>query len=63
MFTPSHPDLRWRKSSRSNGAQACVELAHAVDGLLVRDSKNTSGPVLTVDPAFLSEIKSGRFDI
>ncbi|MEU4804726.1 DUF397 domain-containing protein [Actinosynnema sp. NPDC023587] len=43
------PDpTRWRKSSHSGGNGAdCVELAHAATALLVRDSKNPDGPVLT----------------
>jgi len=39
-------DLVWRKSSRSVGQGACVEMAVRVDRTLVRDSKNPSGPVL-----------------
>jgi hypothetical protein len=39
--------LTWRKSSYSNqGATACVEVAFPAEGVAVRDSKNTTGPVL-----------------
>ncbi|GAB2990175.1 hypothetical protein GCM10023080_064990 [Streptomyces pseudoechinosporeus] len=39
----------WFKSSYSNGAGGeCVECAHGVDGALVRDSKNASGPVVAI---------------
>ncbi|QQM43100.1 DUF397 domain-containing protein [Streptomyces liliifuscus] len=39
----------WFKSSYSNGAGGeCVECAHAVGGALVRDSKDSRGPVLTI---------------
>lgn len=40
---------RWRKSSRSNQSGGnCVEVAGDLAGrVLVRDSKDTSGPVLT----------------
>jgi hypothetical protein len=37
----------WRKSSRSNGAGGnCVEVAGSTDAFRVRDSKNSSGPML-----------------
>jgi len=39
-------DLTWRKSSRSVGQGACVEMAVSVDRTLVRDSKNPCGPAL-----------------
>lgn len=41
------PATTWRKSSYSGGnGGACVEVAHGVNRLLVRDSKNPEGPVL-----------------
>lgn len=52
----------WRKSSYSATSNDCVELAGTLD--LVRDSKNPAGPVLSVAAldAFLSDVRSGRFD-
>ena len=57
----------WQKStySGSNGGQ-CVEVARNVPGLVaVRDSKDTSGPVLVVTPAqwraFLASARRGDF--
>ena len=41
--------LRWRKSSFSTPNGECVEVAHVVEVVGVRDSKNP-GPVLTVTP-------------
>lgn len=41
----------WFKSSYSSGGGGeCVEIAAAVDGIHIRDSKIRSGPVLTVAP-------------
>lgn len=40
------PDDAWYKSSRSAGAHNCVEVAHGHGWTAVRDSKNTTGPVL-----------------
>ena len=57
----------WRKSTRSgdNGGN-CVEVALTQDVVGVRDSKDRTGPVLTVSPAvwrgFLADIKVGRYD-
>lgn len=40
----------WFKSSRSNGATTCVEVAHLSDGTAVRDSTNPGGRVLFFTP-------------
>jgi hypothetical protein len=44
---------RWRKASRSNASGGdCVEVAgNLSDRVLVRDSKDVAGPVLTFTPA------------
>lgn len=47
---------RWRRSSRSTGANNCVETAPLTSGpasglLAVRDSKRTAGPALLFAPA------------
>ncbi|HET9255112.1 MAG TPA: DUF397 domain-containing protein [Pseudonocardiaceae bacterium] len=41
-------EVGWRTSSYSNGGTACVEVATAPDAVLVRDSKNRTGPALTL---------------
>jgi hypothetical protein len=40
------PDNAWYKSSRTAGANNCVEVAHRSGWTAVRDSKNKTGPVL-----------------
>jgi Domain of unknown function (DUF397) len=51
-MTDRHPGTtalahaRWRKSSRSNNAAGCVELAGLASAIAVRDSKHADGPVL-----------------
>ncbi|AHH15860.1 hypothetical protein DUF 397 [Nocardia nova SH22a] len=42
---------RWFKSSHSQGASECVEVAWLADGSVgVRDSKNPTGPALVFTP-------------
>ncbi|MFB7558213.1 DUF397 domain-containing protein [Streptomyces brevispora] len=48
---PTAYELTWFKSSYSTGnGGECVEVAAAATRVHVRDSKQTSGPVLTVGP-------------
>jgi hypothetical protein len=50
---------RWRKSSRSDGHDTCVEVHH--DLTAVRDSKNTAGPTLRGDvTALVAAIRAGK---
>lgn len=59
---------QWRKSSRSGGAQQCVEVATNVPAAsLIRDSKlGEQSPILNVAPSafttFLTATVRGRFD-
>ena len=66
------PDLtgaEWKKSTRSNGSGACVEVATNLHGIVaVRDTKDgANGPVLTFTPAewdaFVGGTKDGEFDL
>ncbi|WP_430782008.1 DUF397 domain-containing protein [Actinoplanes sp. G11-F43] len=57
---------RWRKSSRSTNG-ACVEVAPQPGHILVRDSKDPDGPILTFDrttfASFLAGVTAGEFDL
>ena len=58
--------LTWRKSSRSGAAGHCVEVAGAPSTVLVRDSKDVTGPVLRFGApdwtGFLAGVRAGEFD-
>jgi hypothetical protein len=68
MTAPDLSRVHWRKSIRSEGSNACVELAGLRGGqVAVRDSKNPHSGVLAFDQtawaAFAARIKCGRVDL
>ncbi|MDL4820613.1 DUF397 domain-containing protein [Actinomadura opuntiae] len=57
----------WRTSSYSSGqGTQCVEVGCMTRGVVARDSKDPSGPVLAFSPgewaAFLGDVKRGLYD-
>jgi Domain of unknown function (DUF397) len=47
MTAPESDGIVWRTSSYSFESGGCVEVAPAPDRVLVRDSKDRTGPALT----------------
>ncbi|MDG4756426.1 DUF397 domain-containing protein [Micromonospora sp. WMMD710] len=58
--------LNWKKSTRSNGGGDCVEVATPLQVVMVRDSKDRQGPVLSFNAdqwtGFVQGIKGGKFN-
>ncbi|QOV37262.1 DUF397 domain-containing protein [Streptomyces ferrugineus] len=58
------PTLRWQKSSYSAEGSNCIEIATTPTTIHIRDSKNTTGPHLTLRPTawtdFLSHTAARR---
>jgi Domain of unknown function (DUF397) len=60
--------IRWRRSSQSTGADGtCVEVACDGATIVVRDSKDPTGPVLRFSAAewraFVLGVRRGEFDL
>jgi hypothetical protein len=57
-------DLSWRKAAASVNNGECVEVAHSVSAIAVRDSKMPNGPVLFYDKLdwqrFVDIVKNNR---
>lgn len=57
----------WHKSTRSGSEGQCTEVLYTGSHVLVRDSKDQTGPVLTFTPgewrAFLGGVHRGEFEI
>lgn len=64
MAEANRTGLIWRTSSLS-GAENCVEVALADTAVLVRDSRDRSGPMLMVGKQewadFLDGVRNGEF--
>lgn len=62
---PDRARIVWRKSMASASSN-CVEVAFGEESILLRNSKELSGPVLSFThsewAAFLSGVRSGEFD-
>jgi hypothetical protein len=56
-------DPRWRKSSFSGNGGNCVQVGQARRGVLVRDTQDRQGPVLSFSPTvwrrFANQVKAG----
>ncbi|HZN70809.1 MAG TPA: DUF397 domain-containing protein [Micromonosporaceae bacterium] len=63
---PTSSTTDWVKSSRSQEATACVEVALGRPRVRMRDSKDRTGPVLGFRRMawreFVASVKDGRFD-
>ena len=66
-LAPSPTGLVWTKSSQSTGGAACVEVAPAHDGVIIRHSKHPDGAHIRYTRAewyaFVAGVKLGEFDL
>lgn len=51
-------ELHWQKSTHSEEASSCVEIAPTPTTVHIRDSKNTVGPHLTLQPTAWADFVS-----
>lgn len=63
----TNPEAHWVTASASSGSGNCVQMSHGPAGtVLVRDSKNPTGPELMFThaeiAAFLDGARGGEFD-
>ena len=53
---PIPGNTQWRKSTRSDQGENCVEVWRGPQDAAVRDSKNTAGPMLPLPASALSAL-------
>ena len=53
---PIPDDAQWRKSTRSDQGENCVELWRGSCVAAVRDSKNAAGPMLTLPTSAMNSL-------
>ena len=67
MTAPEPDGIVWQTNSYSGPNCDCGEVAPAPDRILVRDSKDRTGPMLLFTAnewdAFLAGVRSGEFDL
>jgi hypothetical protein len=64
--TSQNQGISWRRAGRCNRGAECVELSVTIDGdIMVRDSKDPNGPVLSFTlgemRAFVEGVLAGEF--
>jgi hypothetical protein len=66
MAEANQRTIMWRKHTDSAGA-GCVEVGADTDAMLVRDSKDPQGPVITLRaggwPRFLSAVRNDQLNV
>jgi Domain of unknown function (DUF397) len=53
---PIPGNAQWRKSTRSDQGESCVEVWRSSQVTAVRDSKNAAGPMLTLPASALTAL-------
>jgi hypothetical protein len=60
MHVPELSAACWRKGTRSEATNTCVEVAFAGQVVGLRDSKNAGGPVLAVPVSSFAVLRTSR---